>query len=351
MSRPANTFFIDVLRQAITDGEYANGALLPSERKIAADFNVGRSVVRNAMKELAAEGLIALIPHRGATVNRNTNERKFRRFMFCCGMLRKFPEEMLALLSAVCMAAANEHAEVLVSFSEESEIVLDINELANRIHQGELQGVMILENCSGDTLEALKKYSIPYVIINQEAFYGGCSCRIDHRAIGRMAGSRLLQSKMPHYGSVTGNLNTLFFKEMLAGFRGALAEEEIMLDRDLIFELMPTFSDESYRSLVEFLRKAPKPLALFAMRDVRAGFVCRACAELGLQIPGDVSIIGYDNISWSEGASMGLTTISQPVKEQALHSVKMLKKWYETGKEPAPAVVTGNLIERTSIKC
>ncbi len=35
MSRPPNTFFIDILRQAITDGEYANSALLPSERKIA----------------------------------------------------------------------------------------------------------------------------------------------------------------------------------------------------------------------------------------------------------------------------------------------------------------------------
>ena len=349
MSRPPNTFFIDILRQAITDGEYANSALLPSERKIASDFSVGRSVVRNAMKELAGEGVISLIPHRGATVVKNSGVRKFRRFMFCCGRLRKFPEEMLALLSAVCMAAATEHAEVLVSFSEESEIKLDINELSSRIQQGELQGVMILENCEPETLSALQKYSIPHVIINQEAFYGTCSCRIDHRAIGRMAGARLLRSKAKHYGTVTGNLTTLFFKEMLAGYRGALAEEEIVLDKGLIFELMPTFSDESYRSLVEFLRKAPLPLALFAMRDVRAGFVYRACAELGLRIPEDVSVIGYDNISWVEGATAGLTTISQPVKEQAHHAVKMLKSWYESTQQPEVSVVTGNLIERTSI--
>lgn len=310
MSRPQNIHFIDMLRQAITEGRYGDTALLPSERKIAADFKVGRSVVRNAMKELAAEGVIARIPHRGASVVKNSGRRKFRRFMFCCGMLRKFPEEMLAVLTGVCEAAANEHAEVLVSFSDTEETRLDISELVSRIQQGELQGVMILENCHEDTLRGLQQYSIPHVIINQEAFYGGCSCRVDHRAVGRLAGARLVKTGFPYYGTISGNLTTLLFKEMLAGFRGALAEEEIVLDKSLIFELLSTFSDENYRKLVEFLRNAPRPLALFAMRDVRASFVYRACAELNLRIPEDVSVIGYDNISWQDAASAGLTTVS-----------------------------------------
>ncbi len=349
MSRNPNNYFIEQLRTAIQEGKYGNSALLPSERKLAADFNVGRSVVRNALKMLAADGVIALIPHRGACVTSNSNTRKFCRFIFCCRKISKVPSEMLSLLANVCMAAANERAEVLVSFSEGYDVLLDIAELAYRVQQGELQGVMILESCPPESLAELRKYSIPYVIINQEADYDVSCCRIDHRGIGRMAGARLLKTRYPYYGAITGNLSTLLFKEMLAGFRGALAEEEIALDKSLIFELLPTFSEESYHQLVEFLRQAPRPLALFAMRDVRAEFVYRACQELDLRIPEDVALIGYDNISWPDAAASGLTTIAQPIDKQASYAVKMLKKWYESGIEPLPTVLQGEIIERRSL--
>lgn len=349
MSRNPNNYFIDMLRSAILEGRYGNAALLPSERNLAADFNVGRSVVRNALKILAAEGVIALIPHRGACVANNSSIRKFRRFIFCCRKISKVPSEMLSILANVCMAAAGERAEVLVSFSEEYDVLLDIADLSYRVQQGELQGVMILENCPPESLRDLRKYSIPHVIINQEADYGSCCCRIDHRSIGRMAGTRLLKTQYPHYGAITGNLSTLLFKEMLAGFRGALAEEEITLDKSLIFELLPTFSEESYQQLVDFLRRAPRPLALFAMRDVRAEFVYRACQELNLRIPEDVALIGYDNISWQDAAAAGLTTIEQPIGKQAVHAVKMLKKWYESSVEPDSVVISGEIIERHSL--
>ena len=350
MSRHPNEFFIDQLRNAIANGIYGNAALLPSERKLAADFNVGRSVVRNALRELASEGIVALIPHRGASVINGSSNRAFRRFMFCCRKLSKVPSEMLALLSAVCVAAAAERAEVLVSFSDDYDVQLDVDEVAYRLQQGELQGVMIMEYCPPETVQALYKHSIPFVIINQEADYGGCSCRIDHRAVGRLAGAQLVRSGCAHYGCVSGDLTTLMFKEMLAGFRGALAEEDVIMDRRLVFQLLPTFSEESYRALVEFLRHAPLPLALFAMRDVRAEFVYRACAELNLRIPEDVSVIGYDNLSWSEAAECGLTTIRQPIAQMAAAAVKILKSWSQNNSEPESVIVPCELIKRSSIR-
>ena len=70
---------------------------------------------------------------------------------------------------------------------------------------------------------------------------------------------------------------------------------------------------------------------------------------MNLRIPEDVSVIGYDNISWQDAASAGLTTVSQPVREQAENSVRMLKSWYENGIEPEPQVIAGKLVERSSL--
>ena len=349
MPRNPNIAFINTLRSALADGVYTSGTLLPSERKLAADFNVGRGVVRNALRQLAAEGVVSLIPHRGVSVNSAVSERRFKRFMLCCDHISSNPGEMLSLLSEICLAAAKMRAEVLVSFSESGALELNMDDLAWRIQQDELQGVMIVENCDPEIAQMLQDRAIPHVMVNQEIIYTPGCCRVDHRAVGRMAGARLLQTRYQNYAVVSGSLDSLVFKEMLAGFRGALAEEEVILTKDAVFELPPTFSEENYRQLVEFLRQMPRPLALFAMRDSRAEFVYRACQELDLQIPADVAVIGYDNISWQEGAAVGLTTIRQPMDELAENAVKMLKAWCESSKQLATATVCGEIIERRSL--
>lgn len=58
----------DALRQAIAEGRYPTGSLLPPEPQLAADFNASRSLVNRAMQNLAAEGLVRARQGRGTVV-------------------------------------------------------------------------------------------------------------------------------------------------------------------------------------------------------------------------------------------------------------------------------------------
>src|SRR5699024_10947498 len=59
----------DALRARITNREVAPGAILPSEKTLTAEFGVSRSVVREALRTLAQEGRIQIVPGRGSVVS------------------------------------------------------------------------------------------------------------------------------------------------------------------------------------------------------------------------------------------------------------------------------------------
>src|SRR3984893_3046266 len=78
------------------------------------------------------------------------------------------------------------------------------------------------------------------------------------------------------------------------------------------------FSYEAgYAAAKRLLRQAVRPDALFFASDVMAFGGMDAAREIGLSIPGDVSIIGYDDVPMAALPSYGLTTIRQPVREMA----------------------------------
>ena len=76
----------------------------------------------------------------------------------------------------------------------------------------------------------------------------------------------------------------------------------------------------------DILDSGEMPTAVFAAYDDVAIGAIRAITEHGLTIPGDISIIGVDNITVSPYLAKGLTTASGPVKEMADVSVSILNK-------------------------
>ena len=58
-----------------------------------------------------------------------------------------------------------------------------------------------------------------------------------------------------------------------------------------------------------------RPTAVFCYNDMTAVGVLRACRTAGLAVPGDLSVVGYDNIALSAYTSPPLTTVAQPMRE------------------------------------
>jgi len=79
-----------------------------------------------------------------------------------------------------------------------------------------------------------------------------------------------------------------------------------------------------YLRAKQILQMDPRPTAIFAANDQSALGVYQAAEELGIRIPGELSLLGFDNIS--EASFLGLTTIDQNLPEMGYVATQMLIK-------------------------
>jgi len=130
---------------------------------------------------------------------------------------------------------------------------------------------------------------------------------LGHRRIGFLAGRADLESAR--------------LREQ--GFRQAMAGAGLTVDADVVrvggYELET--AEEPARQMLGLARP---PTAVFAANDVTAIQVMRVAASLGMTVPDDLSVIGFDNIPESALTEPGLTTIEQPIQSMGVEAVRML---------------------------
>lgn len=130
---------------------------------------------------------------------------------------------------------------------------------------------------------------------------------LGHRRIGFLAGRPDLESAR--------------LREQ--GFRQALGVAGIELDPDLVGvgEYQSESAEEPARQMLRLRRP---PTAVFAANDVMAIEMMRVARSLGVAVPRDLSVIGFDNIPESALAEPGLTTIEQPIQGMGFEAVRMV---------------------------
>jgi LacI family transcriptional regulator/LacI family repressor for deo operon, udp, cdd, tsx, nupC, and nupG len=87
--------------------------------------------------------------------------------------------------------------------------------------------------------------------------------------------------------------------------------------------------DEAAACATALLALSDPPSAIFAGSDVQALGVLRACAEAGARVPGDVAVLGFDDVDLAE--VVGLTTIRQPLREGGALAADLLVAAIEHG--------------------
>jgi LacI family transcriptional regulator len=84
------------------------------------------------------------------------------------------------------------------------------------------------------------------------------------------------------------------------------------------------YLDAGYEHGVKLLQRADRPTAVFAGSDLQAMGVLRAARRLGIDVPGQLSVIGYDNLPVAEWTDPPLTTVNQPLRDMAETATRML---------------------------
>ncbi len=111
--------------------------------------------------------------------------------------------------------------------------------------------------------------------------------------------------------------------DRFAGYRDALADLGIAYDKALTRNGDDHF-DAGLAAAHSLLQTTPRPTAIFCNNDEMASGVCFAAHEAGLQIPGDVSVAGFDDIPLARQIWPALTTVYQPIYEIALTATQLL---------------------------
>jgi DNA-binding LacI/PurR family transcriptional regulator len=89
-----------------------------------------------------------------------------------------------------------------------------------------------------------------------------------------------------------------------------------------VYDTIANFVESGERAARDILQRDPRPTVLLCSTDVLAFGAMRAARELGLDIPGDVSVTGFDDVP--EAGTLDLTTIRQPLVEKGREAGRLL---------------------------
>jgi LacI family transcriptional regulator len=108
------------------------------------------------------------------------------------------------------------------------------------------------------------------------------------------------------------------------------------------------YFDAGYQAAQRLLALAEPPTAIFAASDMMALGVIRAAAEAGLSLPGDLSIVGYDDIQLAQHVSPPLTTLAQDKAGLGIEAARVLLRQIEGADTVEPVTLPVELIVRDS---
>ncbi len=193
----------------------------------------------------------------------------------------------------------------------------------------------------------LDKHKVPYVKIGAR-LNGGLAITMGDDRLARMATEYLLGKGHRRIAFIAGSDEYVISEWRQEGWLAAMKDHGLPTDNlcergDFSF----ASGDTAARKL---LSRRDRPTAIIAGNDQMAMAANKVAHELGLKVPGDLSIISFDNTPVVRFIQPPLTAIDQPVAETVSRAVELLIK-AQRGEElpPMPVVVDGSLVERASV--
>lgn len=146
---------------------------------------------------------------------------------------------------------------------------------------------------------------------------------VDNYEAGVRATQHLLDLGHRNIAHITGHVNSPPSYERKAGYRDALKAAGLPVRQELIFQGDYT-PGVGYMRTKEILAKFPEVSAIFAANDQTAIGAIKAIRSEGLEIPRQIAVVGFDNLSISSLIDPALTTISVPTFQMGLSAVELL---------------------------
>ncbi len=184
---------------------------------------------------------------------------------------------------------------------------------------------------------------LPVVTVDSVSVEGVPSISIDDLAGAQQAAAHLLElghrrlailsldlQTEEHFGVVTRQRRSeIHYRPTalrLEGYGAAMREKGLDLRRVPVFECPGNSEEHARRATLELLAGRTPPTGILAMSDRFAIGAFQAASQLGLQVPRDLSVVGFDDIPLAARFRPALTTVRQPLVEKGVAAAEMLLK-------------------------
>jgi LacI family transcriptional regulator, xylobiose transport system transcriptional regulator len=172
--------------------------------------------------------------------------------------------------------------------------------------------------------DRLRTREIPIVVVDPVVELPGVpSVSATNWNGGLEAARHLLELGHRRIGVVTGPAGALASRARLDGYRAAHDQAGVPFEPALVRD-GPFRIDAGFGAAKDLLTGPAAPTAIFALSDPLAVGVYKAAAELGLRIPDDLSVVGYDDTAPASWLHPALTTVRQPMTEMAGEAATMV---------------------------
>ncbi|GAA2086269.1 LacI family DNA-binding transcriptional regulator [Kitasatospora saccharophila] len=178
--------------------------------------------------------------------------------------------------------------------------------------------VLVLSELDAAQRDQLTSRDIPFVVLDPagDPAEGVPAVGTGNWQGGLAATRHLLDLGHRRIGMISGPSGMMCSRARVDGYRTALGTARLPVDPELILE--GNFHHEAgYAAARTLLTRPDRPTAIFAGNDLQALGVYEAARELGLRVPEDLSVVGFDDLPLARWVGPPLTTVRQPLVEMA----------------------------------
>lgn len=201
-----------------------------------------------------------------------------------------------------------------------------------------VRGVLVTPaDPTGRSLAAFRRHAIPYVFVDRAAPVAeACSVSVDDVAGGRLAAEHLLDTGHSAITYVSGPMHLAQCRDRRTGALAALAARGLPEDTLVHIEAERLDVAAGREAGTRLLALSRRPTAVFCANDLLALGLLQTMYAVGVRVPAELAIVGYDDIEFAGAAAVPLTSVRQPAAEMGRAAAALLLE--ETGPHAAQHV-------------
>ena len=348
----------ETLRHEIVLGKYAVNEKFPSEQMLVRRFKVARATVSQALAELKKDGILRVKVGSGAYVT------PMARGKGAIGLIvpgRGRGE----IFEPICQSIEHEVGKLgysVVSCGTLKGSVADRKAaalaFANRCVESHVAGVIMepvellpgKDETTSEILSLLKSLDIPVVLIDRDvASQSGERAYdlvgIDNFGAGYSLGGLMVRAGARRIACLCFQDSAPTVRRRICGVAQAVIDAGLHWGRKSVIEL--EIGDA--RALAAIMEDRNPPDAIVCANDRTASFVIRTLDVIGLKVPDDVRVSGFDDLAYSLGSKVPLTTVRQPCAEIGRVALRTLvERILHRDLPPREILLTAELVRRRS---